>query len=172
MNLTWLDRFLAKHLRYFEVTSKEIGANEGDVYLRRYYIYTGKYRPHIYIHHFLESDYDRAMHDHPWGFTTVMLWGGYWEHVPTFTDFVSGHIFSKKTWYGPGTIRGVKANHIHRVELPEGKTAWTLMIVGPRERDWGFWIKAGKWCFWRKYDLNTGICEEDFVHPANKIPYE
>src|SRR6266478_4256458 len=56
-------------------------------YLIRYFIYKPrtKGRGRIYLHHIMRSDYDRAMHDHPWSFKSILLWGGYREHT-TWTD--------------------------------------------------------------------------------------
>jgi hypothetical protein len=36
----------------------------------------------IYLHHFLKSDYDRALHDHPWASLSIILKGEYTEHTP------------------------------------------------------------------------------------------
>ena len=36
----------------------------------------------LYVHHFLRSDQDRDLHDHPWHFTSLILWGGYVEELP------------------------------------------------------------------------------------------
>jgi hypothetical protein len=37
----------------------------------------------IHLHHILRSDGDRAFHDHPWNFTSILLSGGYTELRPT-----------------------------------------------------------------------------------------
>lgn len=34
----------------------------------------------VYLHCFLRSDDDRALHDHPWSYVTVLLFGRYEEH--------------------------------------------------------------------------------------------
>lgn len=113
----------------------------------------------IYLHHILRSDYDRALHDHPWSFVSVMLKGGYWEHRPSGADR-DGNIKSRRTWYQAPAILRRPAPSIHRLELPEGKTCWTLVFVGPKKREWGFWTRMLEWCSWKRYDYINGICAE------------
>lgn len=106
----------------------------------------------VYLHNFMRSDTDRAPHDHPWWFCSLILSGGYFENTP-----------KGRRWKGPGTIALRRATHIHWVELPrdnEGKEkpAITLFIVGPQVREWGFWLKQG-WTAWRETFKLWG-CEE------------
>jgi len=44
----------------------------------------------LYVHHFHRSDNDRHVHDHPWSFFTLLLSGGYWEHIPKFAEQPDG----------------------------------------------------------------------------------
>jgi hypothetical protein len=91
------------------------------------------------VHNILRSDHDRALHDHPFNYLTIILAGGYWEHLSD----------GSRTWYGPGSIRWAKANTLHRLELPEGKDAWSLFFTGQRIRKWGFQTEDG----WKPYDV-------------------
>lgn len=92
----------------------------------------------IRIHHWLGPDDDRAFHDHPWWFVTLILKGGYTDHSPNGTEYLKF-----------GNIRYRPALHRHTV-IPDPKGAWTLLITGQKTRDWGFWwankfVKANKW---------------------------
>jgi hypothetical protein len=113
---------------------------EGDEpYLERYYLFLPdrdeNFPFNIFIHKFLKGDSDN-LHDHPWGFFTLILSGGYWEHV--YTDEAKSK--TKRVWRAPGYWQKVEAEHIHRIELKEGNTpCWTLFIPFKRERVWGFW---------------------------------
>jgi hypothetical protein len=60
-----------------------------------------------------------------------------------------------RTWYGPLSLLRRGARWTHSVELPERKTAWTLVRTGTKEREWGFHTIAG-WCFHKNY--KDGIC--------------
>jgi len=50
--------------------------------------------------------------------------------------------------------------YAHRLVIPEGESAWTLFITGPRGRHWGFWCPAG-WKYWREYEADGGCGETD-----------
>ncbi len=109
---------------------------DNEDYLLRYYLFLKNRKTfpfNIFLHKFLKSDTE-DLHDHPWGFTTIILWGGYWEYVPNLP----------KTWYGPGSIIIHKPTDFHRIELdPEKPDVWTLFIPGKRCREWGFQTKNG-----------------------------
>lgn len=92
----------------------------------------------IRVHHWLGPDDDRAFHDHPWWFLTLVVRGGYADRSPAGTDALHA-----------GSIRFRPALHRHTV-VPNPGGAWTLMVTGPTVRPWGFWIdgrfrKANKW---------------------------
>lgn len=112
----------------------------GNPYLIRYRLWKSK-RLGIYLHHILLSDSDRNLHDHPFDFTTRILWGSYIEHQP---------------YQAPRRCRmGTKLVHIatdlHSIELPKsGRTVWTLFIRGPKYREWGFQTPAG-WVHEKEY---------------------
>jgi hypothetical protein len=111
------------------------------------------------IHKILRSDEDRAFHDHPWPYITIILEGGYWEHRPVYKEGI--YVGETKTWYGPGSVLRRQANHLHRLELPEGQTATTLFIMGRWEQRWGF-VANPKWkIYWKDY-----LEAEDSTKPA------
>ncbi len=112
---------------------------DGVPYLARYRLIKTKWFS-IYLHHILTSDQDRNMHDHPFNFTTFILWGGYLEHTPRGAEF-HGRF---------ETIRH-KATDLHRLELEPGVTAWTLFMRGPTIRRWGFQTAEG-WIDWQEYE--------------------
>lgn len=100
----------------------------------------------VYLHHILRSDRDREFHDHPWFFKSLILWGGYWEWRPECT--VSREFYGpgpQKYWFGPFSSAIHRAEDMHRVELKPGRTAWTLVFVGPAVRNWGFLLRDGTW---------------------------
>jgi len=103
----------------------------------------------VYIHLFLKSDDDRALHDHPWDSVSLVLDGRYVEVTPegSIPRFAGDVIFRK-------------AAEPHRIEIADGETAVTLFITGPRQREWGFHCgedtPAGGWRPW-----------QDFVKPGD-----
>ena len=109
-------------------------------YLERYYLFIrdrGENFPfNIFLHKFLKSDPDH-LHDHPWGYTTFVIWGGYWE----YTENAEGK--RTKKWCGIGYFANRPATWKHRLELdPAYPTCWTLFIPHKRVRKWGFYKPA------------------------------
>lgn len=111
----------------------------------------------VYLHQFHRSDYDRALHDHPWPFISIMLRGGYWEVHDQTPD--GGQV---REWRAPGTVLLRPAEWRHRVALDPGLRPWTLVIIGQRQRRWGFFLPTG-WCWWRKHNPDAAICEDDVL---------
>jgi hypothetical protein len=92
----------------------------------------------------LRSDID-GLHDHPWAFQTYILSGGYWEENQ-----------EGRFWRAPGYNAYQEANYFHRIQLdPEkaGDDTWTLFLMGPKQKDWGF-LKDNQWVQWEEY-LNS-----------------
>ena len=134
---------------------QEITLKDGSVYLVRRFVIPRNRICNIYLHTFLQSDDDRAMHDHPWWSVSFLLSGKLIEH------------------YWPSSVRKIRlfvpvfrrSTHVHRLELV-GKTATTLFITGPKIRSWGFWCPdpdpethvGYRWVHWQKYHDNGG-CE-------------
>ena len=91
----------------------------------------------LYLHEFRRDDEDRALHDHPWWFFSLILSGGYSEITPAGT-----------VERGRFSLAFRPATHRHRVVLrrdAEGRPipCRTLVITGPRVREWGFWCPRG-----------------------------
>lgn len=117
-----------------------------DPYLRRWWIVPRNRWLNVYLHHFLRSDDDRALHDHPWCSVSVMLRRGYVEHLPRGRWLVAQ----------AGDVIFRRARSAHRIEVVPGCDAWTLFITGPRVREWGFHCPQG----WRPWF--------EFVDPADR----
>jgi hypothetical protein len=105
-------------------------------YVKRYILFRWAHLPRVYVHEFLRSDDERAPHNHPWWFVSLILRGHYLE----YTD-QNLHV-RKRFSLG---YRGLDT--FHRVALPNGFRrdgsygpipCWTLVITGPDIRSWGF----------------------------------
>lgn len=114
----------------------DIGRN-GDIYLSRWTLSgqrdKGTDRA-VFLHQFHRSDYDDALHDHPWPFTSVILAGGYYEHAVGRGGVI------RRRWYGPGRVLSRPADWKHRVELAPGTEGrvFSLVFRGAKERSWFF----------------------------------
>lgn len=107
----------------------------------------------VFLHHFQRSDLDE-LHDHPWPFVSIILAGGYYEVTPA-KGWSNGEGPTQRRWYGPGRILTRPANWIHRVEIPEGRDAWTLILRGKKEKSWGFFCKSVGYVPWRDHLANA-----------------
>lgn len=123
-----------------------IGPKE-DPYLLRWHILPRNKWFGVYLHHMLKSDYDRALHDHPYANISVVLKGGYLEHVPgqTFGGQPLNLPSQPKNafWRRAGSVVFRGPGFPHRLELPPGRDSWSLFITFPRVREWGFWCDKG-----------------------------
>lgn len=107
----------------------------GDPYMRRWWVVPRNEQQNCYLHEILHSDDDRALHDHPFENTSVVIAGSYMEHTPEGSFLrVAGDVVSRPP------------EALHRLELI-GDRAVTLFFTGPVVRQWGFecpqgWIPA------------------------------
>jgi hypothetical protein len=123
-----------------------------DPYLYRWYLIPRNKFLNIYLHKFLRSDDDRALHDHPWVNASFLLRGEYTEH----TIKAGGIHFRELLSEGDFRIRW-SGKMAHRVEV--SKPCWTLFITGPAYREWGFHCPDQGWVSFKNFtdSTNTGI---------------
>jgi hypothetical protein len=117
---------------------------DGD-YLRRWWVIPRNDDFNVYLHQFVQDDDDRALHDHPWHSVSLILAGGYIEHLPSGLQVLRL----------PGELVYRRPEDAHRVSLHRdafGKPieAWSLFITGARIRDWGFLCPQG-WVRWEQF---------------------
>ena len=128
--------------------------------------------PRLYLHILGRPDEDREYHDHPWGFTTLVLWGGYTETSHIFEEIGDQYFPTGKHHIdrlGFLSIRKRYATHAHLITQLHAKRVVTLVMRdNKRQRDWGFWkevwnkvgggrkdsgaeMKGWKWVPWYEY---------------------
>ena len=99
--------------------------DKAEPFMIRYYVLFRK-RPtwfpfNILVHKILKSDLG-DLHDHYWSYITIIIKGGYWETTEKGTY-----------WRRPGYVGFRKSTSKHSLRIPDGKVAWTLMLVGPKK---------------------------------------
>lgn len=172
--MSLLERFLD---RIFE---KRVIVNcDHDPYLHRWYVIRTK-RVGLFIHKFVRSDEDRALHDHPWSFLVIPLWGGYIEHsdrpfdplrladwghvqviwktklalsgekIPYREDIVPERVPVRRRVRPLISTRYRDTTYRHRVELVKERPSWSLFFRFTKIREWGFWPKEG-FILWNKW---------------------
>ena len=112
-------------------------------YMHRWWLIPRNRFFNIYLHHFMRSDDDRALHDHPWWNLSVLLTGRYCEHT------IDAGGINIRTFRNAGDFKFRGAGAAHRIELYDG-FCWTLFVTGPRLREWGFHCPKG-WVHWRDF---------------------
>ena len=135
----WARAYVTLH----QVPDFHVGPDD-DHQLQRWYLAPRNGVANAYLHRFVRSDDDRALHDHPWDNTSWILDGEYLEHRPG--DSVTRH---------EGDVVRRAATDAHRVELVTGPVL-TLFFTGPVVREWGFHCPWG-WRHWREFvEMSTG----------------
>jgi hypothetical protein len=133
--------------------------SERDPYLLRWHVIPRNPVLNIYLHKFLRSDDDRALHDHPWVSASLLFRGQYVEVRPKERLYPAGRLRAKHHSAPALLFRG--GEHPHRISLvPDRKgalqSAWTVFVTGPRYRQWFFYCPFGR----RKW--------QDFTSPSEK----
>lgn len=132
-----LDRFC-----HYETMS---GNGACPVYLERW-ILGEAFNCGAYLHHFIGDDWAIDPHDHPRRFISIGLRGWYWEDV---FDPSTGRRRSTFRFQAPW-FRSFPADHLHLVRAAECGDCWTLVIVLPKSRAWGF-VQDGQWIPFKRY---------------------
>ncbi len=142
---------------------------DGRVYLDRWGIECGLFG--VFLHRMNAPDPGLDLHDHPWTFVTIPLWGGYDEYrapsreAPWFARVAEMEGSHKATrgiaetveaWH-PRLMRLDECHRIHRLHRP---TVWTLVLRGPKWRKWGFFLPTG-WMNEHEYDATVRVNRRD-----------
>jgi len=111
--------------------TKEIRSKKGVLHFIRFAIFSYK-DAGVFIHYFNQSDKEQDEHDHPWDFSTLVLYGGYQE-------LHDGQLKNR----GLFSYKKFKAEHSHRVYKLFKKSCVTLAFIGRKRRDWGYQTNKG-----------------------------
>lgn len=146
-NRQWIRRLLSGQ------PHQAIGSPDNP-YLLRWYVIPRNPLINVYVHKFCRSDDDRALHDHPWWFVSLMLRGMYVE-VTEECRTVRSAPEPWRWFWGDRPLAFRRATWRHRVELVDSwagpsmpntygppMPCWTLIITGRRSRTWGFWCQT------------------------------
>lgn len=108
----------------------------------------------VFVHQFLSSDDERALHDHPWRWLTIILSGQYLEHVPADPSNPAGATTVHHRREGD-VVWCRRSQRAHRIEVIDGERAITLFLTGRKTREWGFHCRQG-WRHWRDFTALDG----------------
>lgn len=101
----------------------------------------------IYVHDIYEPDADRDPHNHPWSFISIVLRGEYAEALhPDANDLDTKRLKVYKRW----SAHRMNRTAAHRI-IWAAPGLKTLILVGPRRSNWGFFTDAG-YQPWQQYE--------------------
>jgi hypothetical protein len=134
----------------FGMKAEELG-RPNKQYMTRIHLTPWEWWPfrRLYLHVYHRPDEDPDPHDHPFGFRTIILLGGYVEAVYPWRETAQGVRVTGQNGHGhgpelfvrkPGHTRLVLAGTVHKITSLMGKRTVTLVIRGPKEQDWGFYV--------------------------------
>lgn len=91
-----------------------------------------------YLHHYLRSDPDRGMHDHPWPWAVAFpLAAGYYEE--RLSGIYMGNAACKTRRRLPFVPYRLSGFDFHRVVIDLDRTSWSLFFTGRNNfKRWGF----------------------------------
>lgn len=136
--------FISRLFRWFTILLSGrphfIVGRPGSPYMLRWWLVPRNPFFNVYLHKFLRSDDDRAKHDHPWFFVSILISGRYVEYLERDGVLCTNHRSSPSIAFRRTTDR-----HIVELHTVDGKaeTCWTILITGPKVREWGFWCPKG-----------------------------
>lgn len=184
----WLTKLLLEnHVRTTRLRARDVRIpfdENVQPYMLRWWKIPRNWAFNIYYHIVKRSDDDRALHDHPWINFSIVLEGGYTEHM-----ILPGGVHSR-IWYGPGAVRfrwhGKVAHRLELAQMPRNHIRTdeesfghkelpvkTIFITGPVLRRWGFhheksWVDAYEFDAFMAENGITGMKMEGYAEQIEK----
>lgn len=130
----------------------------------------------VLLHRMAAPDPGNELHDHPWEFLTIVLWGGYTEVRADAQHAREDHcyiIFNRSLHAEhrkPFRPRRMRLSEAHRVTDIVRKTSWSLVLTGPLRRDWGFYTRSRGWVDHETYEHTPEGASRDMKWGSNYKP--
>lgn len=145
---------------------------DGEVYLNRWGL-SHRRIGGVFLHRMDAPDPGLDLHDHPWWFASFVLAGGYAEErtetrwAPTLARLAEhgtarGETVVRHRW----SLRTMRLDECHRITKLTSRRCWTLVILGPVRRKWGFYLAAG-YMVEAEYDATVGAERRDLWSVQN-----
>lgn len=99
------------------------------VYLRRLVIVKTPWAA-LYLHRIYSTDGDRHLHNHPFGFLSAVLGGGY----------VEARLGKRDRRRRRFSIARMGRSDFHSIRLLQAVPTTTLVLCGPNSKEWGFMV--------------------------------
>lgn len=155
-----------KERRWAFMSKKIIGSQDNPMLIRWRLIQTPLFG--IYLHFIHREDLDRLPHDHPWTFWTWIIRGSYAEDYWADARCIGSHTsgaYSRSQVRRRWSTRRFSQTSAHRITAVHGHVT-TLVIVGKKNRTWGFYDGAGRFIDWREYHAVANGWSDQQRHEA------
>ena len=101
----------------------------------------------VFAHRIDRPDADTHLHNHPWGFWSLILSGGYQEvfapDVAAAVRHAAGEsVATRRTWKR-WSLHRIRHGDYHAICKLDKSPTWSLLAVGPLRTGWGFATEAG-----------------------------
>lgn len=141
--------------------ARHIHGDDGTPYLSRYKLHGWMPQDQVetpcsvYLHQIHRHDLDEAPHSHPWDWAqTTVLHGGYTEVRGIVQDGKFAELVRRG--YRPGEGYFMAGEQVHRIVSVQPDT-WTLFMVGPKRKSWGFCVDGRGMVPWRERLAERGV---------------
>lgn len=121
----------------FGLPNTTFKGDDGSAYMTRYLIGERDNGGHVYLDNILRNDMDPDPHDHPWDI-------GVWRVVGTYLEmywYVDGQQ-AVRTERKPGDVYCYPHTAVHRIEALLSPYIWSVLVTGPYQHHWGFYIQG------------------------------
>ena len=95
----------------------------------------------VYLHRMDAPDPSEDLHDHPWWFGSLVLWGGYTELRADARDPGHPQMRSRRL----ATWASLSRRECHRITRLNRRHCWTLVFRGRKHPEWGFYVPNEVW---------------------------
>lgn len=155
----FISNVLAKVFRHRDIVIDD------ELYLRRVFLTPRSWPLRVFLHFIFRPDEGKWLHDHPWDFWSLTLWGGYDEmRMLPADDPPDRHLLDSRIYrlkhnkllpFLPFVWIKYPAETRHRVVMDHidgPKTTVTLLFVKQASREWGFFPHDDdRWVHWREH---------------------
>lgn len=130
----------------------------------------------VLLHKMEAPDPGVDLHDHPWWFVSIILWGGYTEQrapireAPLFAKLADAYpdgctrgVVEQRHWLSAQVMR---LDECHTITDLTRRTSWSIVFKGPRRRSWGFYMPDG-YLSEREYDETVRAGRRDLWSEQN-----
>jgi hypothetical protein len=132
--INWLVALLCRWFPYKEIGWKDID----EVFFRWTLAQAFGYK--LVLHRLDAENWHVNCHDHPWDFLAIVIGPGYYEMLdPKQKIRNKGRDCGRSVyWRGPLSLLWRPAESKHNVITKPGKPNWSLVLMKPKRRGWGF----------------------------------